>query len=127
MEWITTKQIQSTDGKTEKIYCELMLDFPTSVWNKNEKSPVIQLFYYNYKVDGGWWLDKNETEWYTHPPHKFCEIQFNYFQRMPKITLYSREEKTPYSEFTLDFCKKEALKIFTERLSKVLNQCGGKN
>ena len=52
MEWVTTKHIQSTDGKTEKIHCELRLNFPTSQWNKNEKSPVIQLFYYSREYDG---------------------------------------------------------------------------
>jgi hypothetical protein len=41
MEWITTKHIQSTDGKTEKIYCELLLKFPTSEWNKKDKSIAI--------------------------------------------------------------------------------------
>jgi hypothetical protein len=126
MEWITTKHIQSTDGKTEKIYCELRLNFPTSQWNKNEKSPVIHLFYYDYKVEGGWWIDKAKTKWYTHPPHKHCEIRFNYFQRMPEVKIFSSEKGTHYNDFTIDFCKEQALKIFTERLNEVLSQCGGK-
>ena len=99
MEWITTKHIQSTDGKTEKIHCELRLNFPTSQWNKNEKSPVIQLFYYDYKIEGGWWIDNAKTKWYTYPPHKHCEIRFNYFQRMPEsISVLNRETGYWYKE-----------------------------
>ena len=89
MDWITTKHIQSTDGKTEKIHCELMLNFPTSQWNKNEKSPVIQLFYYDYKVEGGWWIDNAKTKWHTYPPHKHCEIRFNYFHSVIAFPFYS--------------------------------------
>ena len=123
MEWITTKHIQSTDGKTEKIYCELILEFPNSRWNKKEKSPVIQLFYYDYKVENSWYIDENKTKLYTQPPHKWCELVFNYFQRMPEIKFYSGDKRTLYNDFTLDFCKREALRLFTERLSSVLNQC----
>ena len=126
MDWITTKHIQSTDGKTEKIYCELRLNFPTSQWNKNEKSHVIQLFYYDYKVEGGWWIDNEKTKWYVQPPQKHCEIKFTYFQRQPTEKFYSSEKKIPYNDFTLDFCKKKAIEIFTSKLNDIVLQCGGK-
>lgn len=121
MEWITTKHIQSTDGKTEKIYCELRLHFPVSQWNKNEKSPVIGLYFYDYKKESGWWI--NPKTWYNYPPHKSCEIYIQYFQRHPQIKLYSGDKRTPYDKFTIDFCKDEALRIFKERLINILNQC----
>ena len=126
MEWITTKHIQSTDGKTEKIYCELRLNFPISRWNKNEKSPVVQIYYYDYKIESGWWIDEAKKKWYTYPPHKRCEIRINYFQRHPNIDLHSGDKRVPYDKFTIDFCKEEAIKLFTSRLADLLNQCDGK-
>jgi len=122
MEWKTTKHIQSTDGKTEKICCELWVDFPPGGCNNSNSSPILELFYYDYKVESGWWIDNDKTKWYTHPPHKHCEIRFNYFQRMPKEKIYTGQRRTPYDEFTIDFCKKQAINIFTERLNNVLNQ-----
>lgn len=123
MEWVTTKHIQSTDGKTEKIFCELILKFPPSQYKKKEHSPVLQIFCYDYKVEGGWWIDNEKTKWYTQPPHKYCEIKFYYFQRMPNEKIYSGEKRTPYKDFTIEFCKEQAVKIFTERLTDLLNQC----
>jgi hypothetical protein len=116
MEWITTKHIQSTDGKTEKIYCELLLKFPTSEWNKKDKSIVLKLFYYDYKVDGGWWIDNDKTKWYTYPPHKYCEIDFTYFQRMPKIKINSSDKRVNYNNFTIEYCKAQAIEILKQRL-----------
>ena len=80
MEWITTKQIQSSDGKTENIKCELWLNFEPTQWNKKTKSPVLEIFFYDKKVEGGWWIDNEKTKWYVHPPQKHCEIKFTYFQ-----------------------------------------------
>jgi hypothetical protein len=41
---------------------------------------------------------------------------------MPEVKIWSSEKRKPYNEFTIDFCKKEAIKIFTERLNNILNQ-----
>lgn len=122
MEWVTTRHIQSTDGKTENISCELLLKFPTSQWNKKEKSIVVKLYYYNYKVESGWFIDDAKTIWHKHPPHKYCEIDFNYFQRMPKVKINSSEKRLNYNDFTLDFCKKQAIEMLKERLSNLLIQ-----
>ena len=126
MEWITTKQIQSTDGKTEKIHCELWLNFEPTQWNKKTKSPVLEIYFYDRKVEGGWWIDNAKTKWYVHPPHKQCEIKFTYFQRQPIEKFYSSEKKISYNDFTLDFCKKKAIEIFTSKLNDIVLQCGGK-
>ena len=124
MDWVITKQIQSSDGKTEKIHCELTLNFPSSNWNKKEKSPVIRLCYYDYKIKSGWWIDKLKTQWYTAPPHKRCEIHISYLQRHPDTILHSsnRNKGCPYKEFTIDYCKEYAIKLFTERLTSLLEQ-----
>lgn len=122
MEWVTTKHIQSTDGKTEKIYCELLLKFPTSQWNKKEKSTVIKLFYYDYKIYGCLWIDKCKTKSYTYPPHKYCEIEFNYFQRMPKIKIISSDKRVNYKNFTIEYCKAQAIEIFKNKLHYSLLQ-----
>lgn len=122
MEWITTKHTKSTCGKTENIHCELLLNFPVSHWNEKDKSPVIRIFYHDYKVESGWWLDDKKTKWYAYPPHKRCEIMINYFQRHPTLVLHSRTNEISYDEFTIDFCKQQAEKIFTERLRDLLNQ-----
>jgi hypothetical protein len=116
MEWITTKHIQSTDGKTEKIYCELLLKFPTSEWNKKDKSIVLKLFYYDYKVEDGWWIDNDKTKWYTRLPHKHCEIEFTYFQRMPKVKILSSDKRVNYKNFTIEYCKAQAIEILKQRL-----------
>jgi len=117
MEWVITKHIISSDNKVEKIYCELLLNFKTSTNNSNEKSPVIQIYYYDYKVDYFWGE-------YIQKPRKSCEITFNYFNRMPKVKLYSREDILPYNDFTLEMCKDKALEIFLKKLKEVIDQCG---
>lgn len=122
MDWIITKHIKSTDGKTEKIECEYRINFPPSRWNDKDNSPVIQLSFYDYKVESGWWLDDEETKWHTHPPHKHCIVNFNYFQRMPQIKLYDGKE-AKYEDFTLEYCQKESLKIFIDMLNNVIKQC----
>jgi hypothetical protein len=126
MEWIVTKQIQSSDGKTEIIKCELWLDFEPTQWNKKTKSPVLEIYFYNRKVEDGWWIDKAKTNWYTSPPQKHCEIKFTYFQRQPIEKFYSGGKRTSYNDFTLDFCKKKAIEIFTSKLNNIVLQCSGK-
>ena len=93
MEWITTKQIQSSDGKTENIKCELWLNFEPTQWNKKTKSPVLEIFFNDKKVEGGWWIDNAKTKWYVHPPQKHCEIKFTYLQRQPTEKFNSSEKK----------------------------------
>jgi hypothetical protein len=127
MEWITTKQIQSSDCKTENIRCELWLDFEASDNNKKTKTPVLEIFFHDRKVEDGWFIDKAKTQWYVHPPQKYCEIRFNYFQRHPLVKFYSSDKRTPYKDFTLEFCKKKAIEIFTSKLNDIIIQCGGKN
>ena len=123
MNWRTVRHIQSTDGKTESVECELILNFPTSHWNKKEESPVVKVKYYDYKVESGWWIDDAKTKWYTYPPHKSCEIYVNYLQRHPVIKFGSRFDKVTYEEFTLEYCKEQAIKIFVKRLQDILKQC----
>ncbi len=125
MEWKTIKHTQSSDGKTEIINVQLWIEFENSRWNKKEKSPVIELYYHDYKLESGWWINKEKGEWYIHPPHKFCEIRFIYFQRQPEEKIYSalshNGAKTPYNEFTLDYCKQKAIEIFTKKVKDVLS------
>jgi len=122
MEWITTKQIQSTDGKTEHIHCKLILEFSISNWNKKEKSPVIEIEYFDYKVESGWWIDNAKTKWYVYKPHKNCRIKINYFQRHPEIMLNSSEKKVNYQNFTVNYCKSEAIKMFKSKLVDIIDQ-----
>lgn len=122
MRWVTNKHILSTDGKTEKICCELFLNFKPSRWNKNTESPVLRLFYYDYKIIDGWWID--DKKFYTPSPQKRCEIQFNYFQRMPNIEFLSGEKRRiPYKDFSLEFCQREAVRILKENLNDLISQC----
>ena len=126
MNWITTRHIQSTDGKTEQISCELKLNVPPAPWNKKKDRTVLSLYFYDYKIEGGWWIDNDKTKWYVYPPHKFCEIKTNYFQSHPEIKIYSsdRENKINYNDFTIDYCKEQSILIFKERLYNILNQLG---
>lgn len=121
--WVITKHIVSTDDKTEKIYCELRLDFPTSRWNKNEKRPVLNLYYYDYKVESGWWI--NPVKWYARDPYKTCRIWTNYFQSQPELGMYAssgKDGRVNYKDFTIEYCQMEAIKVFTERLENILKQ-----
>jgi hypothetical protein len=120
--WKVIKHTESTDGKSEKWHLELFLKFDTHCWNSNVERPVIKLYYHDYKVESGYWLDREQTNWYTRHPHKSCKIQFQYFQSHPEVTLYSIRERG-YDGFDLDYCKDKAMEIFTDRLTSVLNQC----
>lgn len=123
MEWRTTYHNESTDGKTEHITCELWVNFPKSRWNQNEESPVIEIKFRDKKYESGWWLDREKTKWWVDEPSKCGSIRFNYFQRHPEIVLYSDTTQTvPYKDFTLDYCKEYAVKLFSDRLNDVLNQ-----
>ncbi len=123
MEWIVTKHIKSTDGLTEKTWCELFLEFPVSdgEWNKKTRRPVIELFFYDYKHKSGWWVDILRTKWYNRDPHKRCEINFKYFQSHPKKILYT-SKKDEYINFTLEYCQGQALNIFQDRLENIIKQ-----
>lgn len=123
MNWKTTYHTESTDGKTEHITCELWVNFPKSRWNQNEESPVIEIKFRDKKYESGWWLDNEKTKWWVDKPRKYASIKFNYFQRHPEIVLYSDTTKAvPYEEFTLDYCKEYAIKLFSDRLNDVLKQ-----
>lgn len=100
------------------------LKFPISKWNKKEKTPIIEVRYSDYKKESGWWLDDKKTKWYTYPPHKNCEIKFFYFTRHPEIKLYSstRDTKVKYEDFTINYCLKQAMEIFKDRLNDVFSQ-----
>lgn len=123
MEWRTTYHNESTDGKTEHITCELWVKFPPTRWNQNEESPIIKITYSDRKYETGWWLDKEKTKWWTQKPSKSCSIEFIYFQRQSEKHLHSdTTQSVSYEEFTLDYCKDYALKLFTDRMNDVLNQ-----
>ncbi len=123
MEWVTTKRIQSSDGETENIKCELWLNFEPTLFNKKTKSPVLEIYFHDRKVEGGWWIDKEKKTWYVHPPQKYCEIKFTYFQRQTTEKIYSSEKKIKYNDFTLDYCKKKAIEIFKSKLNYIVLQC----
>ena len=108
MEWITTKQIQSSDGKTENIKCELWLNFEPTQWNKKTKSPVLEIHFYDRKVEGGWWIDNAKTKWYAHPPQKQCEIKFTSKRKLQKYCSQAcaRSHKT---EETKEILRQKAL------------------
>ena len=124
MYWRKTYHTQSTDGVTEHIHMELMMNFPVTRWNKKKERPVVRIEYYDYKKEGGWYIDDRKTKWYTYPPHKNCDIKINYFQSHPATKLYSgtKDTKVHYNDFTIEYCMKEAERIFKERLMDVINQ-----
>jgi hypothetical protein len=123
MKWITRKHTKSTDNKTEHFVCEGIVNFPTSTWNQNEETPVIEIRYNDRKYEYGYWLDKEETKWYVMKPSKSCLIKFHYLQRHPEVNIYSGVgDIVSYEEFTLDYCKNYAENIFKERLNEVIKQ-----
>jgi hypothetical protein len=121
--WRTIRHVEDTKGKTEHYTCELWLKFPKSIWNKSEESPVIKITYSDRKYEETYWLDKNKTKSYTLEPSRSCVIEVNYIQRHTQVVLYSGTHGEPnYNDFTLEYCKVRAEKIFTDRLTDLINQ-----
>jgi len=123
MKWKIVNYSISTDDKVEKSNHHLFLKFPESTWNNVKYRPVIEIEFYNRKVEGGWWLDRNKTEWYTQKPYKTCKIRFFYFQSHPELEMYSSHDNCPnYEDFTIEYCKEKAFEIFKERLDNIYKQ-----
>lgn len=121
--WKEIKHTIGTNGRVEKYIYEYIINFPPSQWNKKETSPIIKIRLNDYKTETGWWLDKEKTKWYTQPPNKVCHIEFGYFQRQTDLTISTFSDETPdYEDFTLEFCKEYALRIFKRRVNNVLKQ-----
>lgn len=121
--WNEIKHTIGTDEMVENYIYEYIINFPPSLWNKKETSPIIKIRLNDYKTETGWWLDKEKTKWHTQPPNKVCHIEFGYFQRQTDLTISTFSKETPdYEDFTLDFCKKYALRIFKRRVNNVLKQ-----
>ena len=142
MTWKETYNNESTDGATHHINCELWIDFDPTRWNKNIASPVLSITWHDYKKEKSWPLchfkvclgypveNCKNCVVHTQGLNRRCDINFNYFQRMPKISLFSGYKngsnydptKDNYDEFTLEYCKAKAIELFKINLQNVSNQ-----
>jgi outer membrane lipoprotein-sorting protein len=122
--WKEIKHTVDTKGKTEHYTLQLWLKFPKeSKWNDKEESPVVEISYSDRKYEYTYWIDKEKSKSWTVKPTKSCVITVNYIQRHAQVVLYSGTKSQPdYNEFTLEYCKREAERIFVDRLSNLINQ-----
>jgi hypothetical protein len=126
-EWKITKHNIATDGTTEHITYELLLDFPVSTWNNSSKRPVVILEYSDYRVSKRWLVSEKKflgikyKKYYTHKPHKSCVIKFVYFQNCPKEELYTSRKRT-YDRFTIKYCQDKAEELLWGKLQDVISQ-----
>lgn len=116
MIWKLINNVKSSCEKTEKFHYRLYLNFPIESWNKEELRPVLDLYFTDYKLE-------LKHDYGIRPKMKTCDIKFFYFQNHPKTSFSSSTTERPnYNNFTLEYCKQEAVNILERRFFNIINQ-----
>jgi hypothetical protein len=144
--WKTIYDKTTTDGTSRHVKCEFFAEFPETQWNKNTESPIIKMEWHDHIVSKASIVCQqptlqdvrkhcprgkcNKCPVYIYGAYRRCVIEYMYFARMPKHSIYSGlkngtgydANKDRYEEHTLEYCQEMAVHHMIDKLDSVKSQ-----